>query len=106
MENIKIRVVYIPYMRYEEGPVTNGHITAKSFREAILAMLEKVRMYADEESILEREEELGRQLDQDELMDIIASENGDGCDYIASIMNEDTHEEYLGVCPGLEEWTI
>lgn len=106
MEDIRIKVVYIRYTRYCEGPTVIGHVTAKSFREAIIKMLSKVGMYDDEDTILEREEELGREMTQDELINLLNGQNGDGCDFIVSLMNEDTGEEYLGADPGLEEWSI
>ena len=106
MGTIKIRVVYIPYARYVDTATVIGHISAESFREAIIKMLGKIGMYADEDTVLEREQELGRELNQEELIDMLQAENGDGCDFIISIMNEDTGEKYLEADPGLEEWTI
>jgi hypothetical protein len=106
MSKMKIRVVYIPYARYIETGVAIGHITAKSFRDAIIKMLSRVNMYQDKMSIMEREDELGRKLTQEELIDLLVAENGDGCDYIVSIMNEDTEEVYMSAQPGLDEWSI
>lgn len=106
MEEIKIRVVYIPYARYVETATVIGHITAASFRDAIIKLLGKIGMYADEDTILDREEELGREMTQTELLDMLQAENGDGCDYIVSITDEDTGEKYLETYPGLEEWSI
>ena len=105
---MKIRVLYIPYVRYEETSPVIGHITAASFREAFLKMLTKVRMYTDDDDILAEEEELGRELTQDELLNIIDSQNGDGCDCIISIINEETEEVYFEDGPeyGFEEWYI
>ena len=107
MSDIKLRVLYEPYPRYEVTVPKLGHITAKSFREAIIKMLSNVRMYDDEESILEREEELGRQMTQEELIDMLVSQNGDGCDYIIALENEDTKERYIDSDDvGFEEWSI
>lgn len=106
MDKIKIRIVYIPYARYIETATVIGHITADSFRDAIIKMLDKLRMYDDEDTILKREEKLGREMTQQELIDMLIEQNGDGCDFIISIMNETTGEKYLNTDPGLEEWTI
>lgn len=106
MENIKIRVVYIPYARYVDTATVIGHVNAESFRQAIIKLLNKIGMYADGETILEREEELGRVMTQEELIEMISAENGDGCDFIVSITNEQTGEVYLETDPGLEEWEI
>lgn len=103
---MKIKVVYIPYSRYEETAPKIGHITADSFREAIIKMLGKVLMYTEEETILEREEELGREMTQEELIDMLQAENGDGCDFITALINEDTDEVYLEADSGFEEWSI
>lgn len=107
MGNIKIRVLYDPYRRYENVPPMIGHISAESFRQAIIKMLDKVNMYDDEYSILEREEELGRQMTQQELIEMLESQNGDGCDYIISLINETTGEVYMDCKElGFEEWSI
>lgn len=107
MSTIKLRVVYTPYERYQETAPHIGHITATSFREAVLKMLTKVHMYMDKESVEEQEEELGRQLTQEEIIDLLVSENGDGCDCIHSLTNETTGEEYMeDTEPCFEEWEI
>lgn len=107
MSKIKLKVVYVPYRRYEESAPNIGHITASSFREAIIKMLTRVRMYADKDTIEEYEEELGRQMTQEELVDMLVAENGDGCDFIVALTNETTGESYMAATEfGFEEWTI
>lgn len=107
MSAIKLRVLYEPYQRYESVCPCIGHITADSFRQAIIKMLSRVRMYVDEEVILEREEQLGREMTQQEIIDMLYSENGDGCDYIISLTNEVTGEVYMdGSNFGFKEWSI
>ena len=107
MNSIKLKVVYEPYQRYQPACPRIGHITAKSFRQAVIKMLSRVRMYADEEVILEREEQLGREMTQEEMIEMLYAENGDGCDFIFSLTNETTGEVYMD-CPdfGFEEWSM
>lgn len=95
MSEVKIRVVYIPYERYNVTAPAIGHIKADSLKEAVIKMLSKVRVYIDEDSIVEEEQALGRSFTAQEIINAILGLNGDGCDYIASIQNEDTGEEYL-----------
>lgn len=104
MAQIKLKVIYEPYARYEPTYPVIGHITAGSFREAIIKMLDKVRMYSDGDEILEQEEELGRQMTQDELIDLLNQQNGDGCDYITSLTNELTGETYITESVPTDEW--
>ena len=107
MKPIRLKVVYEPYQRYEPSAPCVGHITANSFREAIIKMLDRVRMYLDPETIQEYEEEQGREMTQEELIRRLEMENGDGCDYIFSLSNEDSGEEYMSVdTPTFEEWYI
>lgn len=103
---IKLRVVYLPYERYEDGNVNIGHIKAPTLRSALLEMLNRVNLYLDEESILEIEEEYGRELTADEIIREIQEQNGDGCDTILSILDENTKQEYINSqwIPKFKEW--
>ena len=90
---IRIKVVYQRYERYQETPISEGHITAPDLRTAILALLDKIGMYADSEVVLEMEEENGKKWTAEELIDkFISQVNGDGCDFVFNITNEETGE--------------
>ena len=90
---MKIKVTYQRYERYQETPISEGHITAPDLRTAILALLDEIRMYADSEVVLELEEENGKKWTAEELIDkFICSVNGDGCDIVFNIKNEETGE--------------
>ena len=90
---IRIKVVYQRYERYQETPISEGHITAPDLRTAILALLDKIGMYADSEVVLEMEEENGKKWTAEELIDkFISRVNGDGCDFVFNITNEETGE--------------
>ena len=106
MDNIKLKVVYEPYERFNQCGPKIGHITAPTFREAIIKMLSKVGMCLEEETLLEKEEELGREMTKEELIEALVEENGDGCDYIFSLTNETTGETYIEADEGFEEWSI
>lgn len=107
MNTVKLKVVYEPYERYEMSSPKIGHITAPTFREAIIKMLSRVSMYLDKESIEEQEKELGRELTQEELIDQLTSQNGDGCDYIFLLRSEITGEVYIKeFYSPFEEWEL
>lgn len=90
---IRIKVVYQRYERYQETPISEGHITAPDLRTAILALLDRIGMYADSEEILALEEENGKKWTAEELIDkFISRVNGDGCDFVFNITNEETGE--------------
>lgn len=90
---MRIKVVYQRYERYHETPISEGHITAPDLRTAILALLDNIGMYADSEVVLELEEENGKKWTAEELIDkFICSVNGDGCDIVFNIKNEETGE--------------
>lgn len=90
---VRIKVVYQRYERYQETPISEGHITAPDLRTAILALLDRIGMYADSEVVLELEEENGKKWTAEELIDnFISSVNGDGCDIVFNIKNEETGE--------------
>lgn len=90
---MKIKVTYQRYERYRETPISEGRITAPDLRTAILALLDKIGMYADSEVVLELEEENGKKWTAEELIDkFICSVNGDGCDIVFNIKNEETGE--------------
>ena len=90
---IRIKVVYQRYERYQETPISEGHITAPDLRTAILALLDRIGMYCDSEEILALEEENGKKWTAEELINnFICSVNGDGCDFVFNIKNEETGE--------------
>ena len=90
---MRIKVVYQRYERYQETPISEGHITAPDLRTAILALLDKIGMYVDSEDVLEVEEESGKKWTAEELIDnFICSVNGDGCDLVFNIKDEETGE--------------
>ena len=90
---MKIKVTYQRYERYQETPISEGHITAPDLRTAILALLDKIGMYAKSEDVLDQEEENGKKWTAEELIDnFICSVNGDGCDFVFNIKNEETGE--------------
>ena len=90
---IRIKVVYQRYERYQETPISEGHITAPDLRTAILALLDRIGMYADSEEILALEEDNGKKWTAEELIDkFISRVNGDGCDFVFNITNEETGE--------------
>ena len=90
---IRIKVVYQRYERYQETPISEGHITAPDLRTAILSLLDRIGMYADSEEILALEEENGKKWTAEELIDkFISRVNGDGCDFVFNITNEETGE--------------
>lgn len=90
---MRIKVVYQRYERYQETPISEGHITAPDLRTAILALLDNIGMYVDSEEILELEEENGKKWTAEELIDkFISRVNGDGCDVVFNIKNEETGE--------------
>lgn len=90
---MRIKVIYQRYERYRETTISEGHITAPDLRTAILALLDNIGMYVDSEEILELEEENGKKWTAEELIDnFILSVNGDGCDCVFNITNEETGE--------------
>ena len=90
---MKIKVTYQRYERYQETLISEGHITATDLRTAILALLDRIGMYVDSEDVLEQEEENGKKWTAEELIDnFISSVNGDGCDFVFNIKNEETGE--------------
>lgn len=90
---MRIKVVYQRYARYRETTISEGHITAPDLRTAILALLDNIGMYVDSEEVLALEEENGKKWTAEELIDnFISSVNGDGCDCVFNIKNEETGE--------------
>ena len=90
---VRIKVVYQRYERYQETPISEGHITAPDLRTALFALLDRIGMYADSEEILALEEEDGKKWTAEELIDkFISRVNGDGCDFVFNITNEETGE--------------
>ena len=90
---MRIKVVYQRYERYQETPISEGHITAPDLRTAILALLDNIGMYVDSEEILALEEENGNKWTAEELIDkFICQVNGDGCDFVCNITDEETGE--------------
>ena len=90
---MKIKVTYQRYERYQETPICEGHITSPDLRTAILALLDRIGMYVDSEDVLEQEEENGKKWTAEELIDkFISRVNGDGCDFVFNITNEETGE--------------
>ena len=90
---MRIKVVYQRYERYQEMPISEGHITSPDLRTAILALLDRIGMYVESEDVLEQEEENGKKWTAEELIDnFIASVNGGGWGIVFNITNEETGE--------------
>ena len=90
---MRIKVVYQRYERYQETPISEGHITAPDLRTAILALLDRIGMYVHSEDALEAEDASGKKWTAAALLDnFICSVNGDGCDVVCNIKNEETGE--------------
>ena len=90
---MRIKVLYQQYKRYEETPISEGHITAPDLRTAILALLDKIGMCAKSKDVLDQEEENGKKWTAEELIDnFICSVNGYGYDVVFNIKNEETGE--------------
>ena len=90
---MRIKVVYQRYRRDQETLISEGRITAPNLRTAILALLDKIVMYVDSKDVLALEEENGKKWTAEELIDnFISSVNGDGCDVVLNIKNEETGE--------------
>ena len=90
---MRIKVIYQRYTRYWETTICEGHITAPDLRTAILALLDNIGMYSDSEEILALEEENGKKWTAEELIDkFIFQVNGDGCDFVFYITDEETGE--------------
>lgn len=90
---MNIKVTYQRYKRYQETLISEGRITAPDLRTAILALLDKIGMYVESEDVLALEEENGKKWTAEELIDnFISSVNGDGCDCVLNIKNEETGE--------------
>lgn len=107
MSKVKIMVVYLPYERYTPTDPVIGHIEADSLKEAVIKMLSRVDVYVDEEILAEQEQTAGRSFTAQEIIDNIRTLNGDGCDYIVFIKNEETGEVYLqGDDSPLLEWYL
>ena len=90
---MRIKVVYQRYRRDQETLISEGRITAPDLRTAILALLDRIGMYVHSQDVLEVEEESRKKWTAEELIDnFICSVNGDGCDLVFNITNEETGE--------------
>ena len=107
MDMVKLKVKYEVYRRYEPGPIVVGIINAPTLRSALLALADEVSMYNDKEDILDQEEQNGRLFTDEELLDILLSVNGDGCDCISFIGDEISGKVYyqFGDNP-VDDWEI
>ena len=107
MDMVKRKGKYEVYRRYETGPIVVGIINAPTLRSALLALADEVSMYSDKEDILDQEEQNGRLFTDEELLDILLSVNGDGCDCISFIGDEISGKVYyqFGDNP-VDDWEI
>jgi hypothetical protein len=89
---VTLRVEYEPYERYGGGGgLRKARVSGKNLLDALTRMTSKMGLYITPEVI----EELNMSSDRI-IRDIIES-NGDGCDFIASLVNETTGETYIDV---------
>ena len=105
---VELQVRYYPYRRYEDTPEVVGTVIAPDARSALLRIFRKLLMYTREKDILKMEKDNGRNFSNEELLNILVDENGDGCDFIRSIKNITTGELIFetDVFDGsLENWT-
>lgn len=105
---MKIRIHYTPYERYSDCSPVIGHVIAPTVEEALFKALEKkINVYTWEGFQKEFEEDLGRKATVEDIIKKIEDCNGDGCDYVHSIVNEETGEEIFKAGDvEFEEWTL
>ncbi len=85
-----ITVVLEEYRRFEEGLIRVLHIAGKNIKDALDIMFRNVHLYTG--SVDELEEEYDRSFTVSDILKCIEDQNGDGCDSILFIRNDDTGE--------------
>ena len=90
---VKLEVKYETYGRYGDGgDIKTGRVSGSTEVEALMKMLDHVRMYTDSDYAEEFKEENGRYPTTEEVTDVLYDQNGDGCDLIYWIRNLTTGE--------------
>lgn len=93
LSGVHLTVVYEKYERYGMGCTTILHVAADTVLNALDKMVGRMGLYFD--SISELEEDMEEAATVSDVIERIEAENGDGCDYVFLIRNDDTGEVYL-----------
>lgn len=86
---MKIKIDYEIYDRIG-GNFNSITISGKTLRSCLLSAFDKLQLYSDANDIIEEETEEGKKYSDDELLDILIEQSGDGSDYIFTIKDLDT----------------
>lgn len=100
-----LEIWYQRYDRYSPGGICQGRAYANDTKQALLALIDEINVYIDSETIEKMEEEKGGELTVDEIIDILDSTNGDGCDLIIKLWDTISEKVYISDA-GWSSWTI
>lgn len=87
--SVKLRVKFEPYQRYSSAPIKKATVSGPTLLDALKKMADRMLLYIDSDLIEEEN------YTADEVISRIASENGDGCDFILLLKNLTTGEIYI-----------
>lgn len=83
---VKLRVTFYPYERYTSTSKKTATVSGSDLLEALSKMVDRMGLYITSEDIV------GQNMTAEDVIDEIESSNGDGCDYIVSLVNVNTGE--------------
>ena len=99
---MRLYMEYYPYERYTETPLKRVRITGADLRECLIKMVRNMGwgLYLSVETIEEEN------MTPEDIIESLKSTNGDGCDFINRLKNEDTGEVYIdeGWVDEEEDW--
>lgn len=93
---MKIKFEILPYDRNGKN-YTTATIEGKTLRSCLLEAFDRLNLYEDAEDVLYAEmNTIGHKLSDEELIERMIQQSGDGSDYILAIINlEKNKNEYL-----------
>lgn len=86
---VKLKVEYYPYDRYSSTGLKRATVSGEGLRYALANMVDHMLLYLDSDQIYDED------MTADEIIQSIESSNGDGCDYIISLINLNTGETLI-----------
>lgn len=87
---MKIKIDYEKYNPFKGPSFASITLNGKTLRSCLLSAFDKLQLYSDANDIIEEENGEGKKYSDDELLDILIEQSGDGADYIFTIKDLDT----------------
>lgn len=95
---VKLKVTFEPYTRFGSNGVKTATVSGVDLLDALKKMCDRMQLYIDSNDIEDDD------MSAEDVIGSLKGSNGDGCDYILSLTNLTTGDNYISENYKYEEW--